>query len=198
MVLCQEGTSVGLSGSRKAVSPAFTDLQLAVCVRRQAGAASSVCLRVEFPLDTQEDKIHRSHISPLLLSGWSITPELCNITHIHTGRNQNNDGDLIDKGKIRILQHGRESTGSDSQEREIIGTHTHTNRHTIFYNTYSHSDGEICLPVQRCTLLYSSCQQGTVRFIQMNSKRQGNKTSLIFWFSYYFCNISFFFSRWAE
>lgn len=183
MVLRQEGAAVGLSGRRKAVSPAcHCDLQVVECVRSWAGAASSVCLRVEFPLETQEDKIHRSHISPLLLSGWSITPELCNIAHIHTGRNQNNDGDLIDKGKIRILQHGREPTGSDSQEREIIGTHTHTQS----YNAHRHSDGEICLPVQRCTLLYSSCQQGTVRFIQMNSKRQENKTSLLFWFSFTF------------
>lgn len=49
------------------------------------------------------------------------------LTHIHTGRNHNDgNGDARDKGAARILQHGSRPTGGDSQEREIIGTHTHS------------------------------------------------------------------------
>lgn len=46
---------------------------------------------------------------------------------MHRGRNHNGDGDgdARDKGTVRVLQHGSRSTGGDSQEREITGTHMH-------------------------------------------------------------------------
>lgn len=107
----------------------FYPTTLTCRLQLMSAAVLSVCLRVKFPLDAQDDK------NPLLTyfttaTKWVIYHAwvMQYHTHTHTGRNHNSDGDgdARDKGAVRVLQHGSRSTGGDSQERERLLEHTHT------------------------------------------------------------------------
>lgn len=112
-----------------------------------------------FLLTTRMIKIHYSHISPLLLSGWSITPELCNITHVplHTYT----QAEII--MMAMVMQEIKEQPAYYSMaagrqavtaRRERLLEHTHT---LSPIHTCSHSEGKICLPASLCWETYYCC-----------------------------------------